>query len=277
MRIVIIALISILFININSKGQTNSINFPLTSLETIEKIHIGQSKNAFSNELKRLGIKRENFSSNWLMNKNLPNGKIESYLINFHYTELFNFEEFKILNNVTEHPALIHSESIDNINISSIILLLGHTGESINMSPKKTSKNRIKYFKQDLNKELFYKIFNLYINKYGNPIMIQDSTIEINYYRLYKDQILKEKESSYKNYKAKWETKYFNIEIFPGFNYNAYYIPGKTYSTSSHWVSSNLSDQPLQPNEQMCFTFPYIKYSLNELGLRLFTIGKLDL
>lgn len=266
-------LLVILFLLANNVlCQTNLSRIPYFKLETIEKIRLGLTSEKFSNEMEQLKIKNENFSSNWFMNKKLASGKIDSYLINFFFTEVFNFDEFKILDKLIEHPALIHSESIDNKKISSIVLLLGHTGEAFNTIKDKPSKEKFRYFKQDLSQDLFFKIIDLYGQKYGKPKMLQDSTRQIKYYRLYENKILTENEESYTNYILKWETKYFYVEIFPGFNMNAFYIPNKTYSTSTNWVSSNNSGQPLQPNEKKCFTFPYIKYSLNKLGMKLLII-----
>ncbi|WP_291401589.1 hypothetical protein [Daejeonella sp.] len=265
-----------LFININQANSQSSI-LPNTKFETVEKIRLGLTKEKFINELKFLKIQNKIFSSNIFSQKFwLEKNKEENNFINFFYTQIFNFDEYQVSKNLIEHPALIHTESVDNKTISSIVLLLGHTGKVIDYTKKDSLEGKkIEYFKQDIDQTLFFKIIDLYDLKYGQPELIQDSTSEFKYYRLFKKHVITEKAESYKNYILRWETDFFNIEIFPGFNTNAFYVPNEYYSASTNWVSSNLSDDPLQENQKPCFTFPYVRYELNQKALKLLGIDKL--
>jgi hypothetical protein len=265
-----IILILITLIAKNAKSQTSTLNIPNYKLETIEKTKLGLSKEKFLSELKLLKIKNQDFSTNLIFDR--------SNVINFYYSQSFNFDEFKVKSKFIEHPSLIHSESIDNKTISSIILLLGHTGKAVDFNKEAALKENFLYFRQDINQDLFFKIVDLYILKYGEPEMIQDSTHRKKYYMLYKNKVIVENSESYKNYIMRWKTEFFNIEIFPGFDTKAFFSTTfQNYSTSSNWVSSNLREEPLEEHEKPCFTFPYVKYELNERALRLLAINKLKI
>lgn len=278
MKKITFTLILILLILYTSMCQVKGSNIPNYKIETIDKIRLGLTKEQYLKELKLLNIKNQFFSTNWFSSNKLSNeNQLETNFINFYYTQSFNFDEFDVISKLIEHPTLIHSESIDNKHISSIILLLGHTGKAVHLTKEDSLKGKILYFRQDINQELFFKIEDLYIYKYGQPEMLQDSTKQIKYYRLYNNNVLAENTQSYKNYILKWKTEFFNIEIFPGFNYNAFFIPNEWYSTSTNWGSSNLNDKPLEDNQKPCFTFPYIKYELNDKALKMLVINKLKI
>lgn len=278
MKKITITLILILLTAKTALSQTKTSNIPNFKFETIDKIKLGLSKEKFLSEMKLLKIKNQDFSTNMIMRSaSLDKNLEESNLINSYYTEAFNFDEYKIISKFIEHPALIHTESIDNKNITSLTLLLGHTAKATVLSKEDSSKNKMLYFKQDINQELFFKIVDLYVHKYGQPEMIKDSTKQIKYYRLYMNNILTENTESYNNYILKWKTEFLNIEIFPGFNYNAFFIPNEWYSASSNWIYSNLGEEPLEDNQKQCFTFPYIKYQLNEKALKILVINKLKI
>jgi hypothetical protein len=273
-----ITFIIFLFVANSSICQKINSTLPNNKFETIEKLRLGLSKDKFTNELKSLKIKSKDFSTNLFLSKKLlnPNSK-ELNLINSYYSEVFNFDDYKVLSNDIEHPSLIHTESVDNKNISSIILLLGHTGKAVGLTKEDSLRGKVLYFKQDIDQDLFFKIVDLYIHKYGQPEMIKDSTQQINFYKLYMKNIVIEKQDSYSNVILKWDTEYFKIEIFPGFNYNAYFIPNDKYSASTSWCCSNLDETPLEDYQKPCFTFPYIKYELNEKALKMLIIDKLKI
>ena len=259
-------------------SQTKISNIPNYKFETIEKIRLGLSKEKFISEMKLLKIKNQDFSTNLIVSKSwLNEDQKEKNIISSYYTQKFNFDEFNIIPKLIEHPAIIHTESIDNKTISSIILLLGHTGEAAGLTKEDSLKGKILYFRQDINQDLFFKIVDLYTLKYGKPEMLQDSTKQIKYYKLYKKNVLTENTTSYNNYILKWKTEFFNIEIFPGYNNNAFFIPNEWYSTSTNWSFSNISQNPLEYNQKPCFTFPFVKYELNEKGLKLLGVNKLKI
>lgn len=259
-------------------SQTKTSNIPNYKFETIEKIRLGLSKEKFISEMKLLRIKNQDFSTNLILsNPWLNEDQKEKNIINSYYTQKFNFDEFNIIPKLIEHPALIHTESIDNKTISSIILLLGHTGEAAGLTKEDSLKGKVLYFRQDINQDLFFKIVDLYVHKYGQPEMLKDSTKQIKYYKLYKKNVIPENTKSYNNFILKWKTEFFNIEIFPGFNNNAFFIPNEWYSTSSNWEYSNPGGEQLEHNQKQCFTFPFIKYELNEKALKMLVINKLKI
>jgi hypothetical protein len=271
-------IVFILFVSNTLICQNIKSNFPNNKFVTIEDIKLGLSKLEYTSELKSLSIKNKNFSTNLFLRNNLidENDK-ELNLINSYYTDAFNFDDYKVLSNQIEHPSLIHTESIDNKHISSIILLLGHTGKAVGLPKKDSLSSGVMYFRQDINQDLFFNIVDLYIHKYGEPEMVKDSTQHIKYYKLYMNNITNEKEDSYSNVILKWDTEFFKIEIFPGFNNNAFFIPNETYSTSTNWAFSNLDEKPLEYNQKPCFTFPYIKYQLNEKAIKMLITNKLKI
>lgn len=273
-----ILIIIVLFMSNFSICQNVKSTLPNYKFETIEKIRLGLSKDKFINELKSLKIKNNDFSTNLFLSKKLlnPNSK-ELNLINSYYSEVFNFDEYKVTSNDIEHPSLIHTESFDNKNISSIVLLLGHTGKALGLTKEDSLRGKVLYFKQDIDQDLFFKIVDLYVHKYGQPEMVKDSTQQVNYYKLYLKNIEVEKQDSYSNVILKWDTEYFIIEIFPGFNNNAYFIPNERYSASTSWCCSNSDEKPLEDYQKPCFTFPYIKYKLNEKALKTLIINKLKI
>ena len=277
MKKITITLILILLTAKTALSQTKTSNIPNFKFETIDKIKLGLSKEKFLSEMKLLKISKQDYSSNLMLSKKLLNQNSEYNVINFYYTQAFNFDEYKIIAKSIEHPTLIHTESIDNKNISSIILLLGHTGEAAGLTKQDSLKGKALYFKQDINQDLFFKIVDLYEHKYGRPEMVIDTTKQIKYYRLYNKNVLTENIESYNNYILKWKTEFLNIEIFPGFNYNAFFIPNEWYSTSTNWVYSNSDEKPLEDDQKPCFTFPYIKYELNEKALKMLVINKLKI
>lgn len=131
-------------------------NFPNNKFVTIEDIKLGLSKLEYTSELRSLSIKNKNFSTNLFLSNNLidENDK-ELNLINSYYTDAFNFDDYKVLSNQIEHPSLIHTESIDNKHISSIIFLLGHTGNAVGLPKKDSLSSGVMYFRQDINQDLF--------------------------------------------------------------------------------------------------------------------------
>lgn len=257
--------------------KTNS-TLPNYKFETVERIRLGLSKDKFINELKSMKINNKDFSTNLFMSKNnFETNTRELNIINSYYSDAFNFDEYKVLSNNIEHPSLIHTESVDNKNISSIILLLGHTGKAAGLTKVDSLRGKVLYFRQDIDEDLFFKIVDLYVHKYGQPEMIKDTTQQKKYYKLYMKNIITDKVDSYSNYTFTWNTEYFKIEIFPGFNHNAYFIPNKCYSASTNWAFSNLDEKPLEDDQKPCFTFPYIKYELNEKALKMLIIDKLKI
>lgn len=272
------AIIIILFVTNSSICQKTNKSFPNYKFETIEKIRLGLSKEKFIGELKVMKINNKDFSTNLFFSNNLfdENDK-DLNLINSFYTDAFNFDEYKVFSNHIEHPTLIYTESLDNKNISSIILLLGHTGIAAGLKKEDPLKGKLLYFRQDIDQDFFLKIVDLYVHKYGQPEMVKDSTQQKKFYKLYMKNIISDKVDSYSTYILTWKTEYYNIEIFPGFNNNAYFIPFEGYSTSTNWEYSNPDNKPFEDNQKPCFTFPYIKYELNEKALKLLIINKLKI
>ena len=270
-------IIFLLVANSSICQKTNS-TLPNYKFETIEKLRLGLYKDKFTNELKSLKIKSNDFSTKLFLSKKLfnPDSK-DLNLINTFYSDAFNFDEYKVLSNNIEHPALIHTESLDNNHISSLILLLGHTGNAVGLTKDDSIRGKMLYFRQDIDQDLFFKIVDLYVRKYGRPEMYKDTIQHVKYYKIYEKNVVVEKQDSYNNYILKWYTEYINIDIFVGFNNNAYFIPNKSYSESTNWSYSNLDEKPLEDYQKPCFTFPYIKYELNEKALKMLIIDKLKL
>lgn len=270
-------LIVFYFLTIVIKSNSQNSISPDGRFETFEKIKLGVTKVQFEKSMQVLGIKKMNFFTNMLAIKTNEK-ESEMNIIKSYYSEKFDFDEYKFAKNGMSHPTLIYPESMDNRIITSITLLLGHTAKALFLDKSDSVKyQNIPQFRQDINQDLFYKIIDLYILKYGEPVIKRDTTASIKYYMLYKNYISHESQEKYNNIILSWDLFYYTIDIFPGFNLNAIYIPKKWYSNSTNWLRSNLNDNELSPNQKPCFTVPYIKYSLNNRGLKYLGINKINL
>ena len=269
-------LILCLLASIIKTHSQNSI-LPDSRFETFEKIKLGNTKIQFEKSMTNLGIKKMKFFTNMLASKPNEINPVVN-IIELFYSDKFDFDEFKFSKNAISHPTLIYPESMDNKIVTSITLLLGHTANVLFLDKADSIKNKnIPQFRQDINQELFFKIVDLYSLKYGNPIMKMDTTVAIKYYMLYENYIKHDTQEKYNNYILSWNLEYYTIEVFPGFNLNAYYIPQKWYSNSTNWLRSNLDDDELDSNQKACFTVPFIRYTLNNRGLKYIGVNKISL
>lgn len=269
--------ITLFLVTILSQGYSQNSNILNSSFETFEKIKLGVSKNVFEKNMNVLKLKKKKFFSQMIIG--LRSSEIpEDYIVDCFVSNKFDFDEFKLPEQSLSHPVLIYPESIDNKTITSITLLLGHTNRA-HFFNKADSINYgyIPQFRQDIDKDLFFKIADLYVLKYGQPIMESDTTRDTQYYLLYYNYLKKETQNPYYNYFLKWELNFYTIEIFPGLDLNAYYIPYQGYSNSTNWLRSNLNNEPLEFNQKPCFTAPYIRYKLNNRGLKYLGVNKISL
>ena len=260
-----------------SNAHSQNQNIPNSNFETFEKIKLGASKNMFEINMSILKLKKQNFFSQMIIG--IGDTKTpEDYIVNFYTSYKFDFDEFKSSKQSLSHPVLIYPESIDNKTITSITLLLGHTNRSHFFNKADSVKyGQVLQFRQDIDKDLFFKIVDLYVLKYGQPTMDRDTTRDVQYSLLYYNYLKKETQNPYYNYILKWDLDFYSIEIFPGLDLNAYYIPNQGYSNSTNWLRSNLNDEPLEYNQKPCFSVPYIRYKLNNRGLKYFNINKISL
>lgn len=248
-----------------------------SNFETFEKITLGVSKAEFEKNMGLLKIKKKKYFSQMIIGLRSSETP-ENYIVNYYESKKFDFDEFKTIQEETNHPVLIYPESIDNQTITSITLLLGHTNRAHFFKKSDSiNYNHVLQFRQDIDKELLFKIVDLYILKFGQPTWERDTTIDVQYYLLYKNYLKKEIQNPYNNYILSWDMNFFTIEIFPGLDLNAYYIPYQGYSNSTNWLRSNLSNEELEFNQKPCFTVPYIRYKLNNRGLKYLGLDKLSL
>ena len=77
-----------------------------------------------------------------------------------------------VIENLTVNNNNTKNLNVDNNTITSVTLLLGHT-DKVGFVKKTDSANYnyIPQFRQDIDKDLFFKILDLYILKYGQPTM----------------------------------------------------------------------------------------------------------
>ena len=256
---------------------SQKIDTPNSNFETFEKIKLGVSKNVFEKNMSILKLKKQKYFSQMIIGIG-DTKTTEDYIVNCYSSNKFDFDEYNSTKQSLSHPVLIYPESIDNNTITSVTLLLGHT-DKVGFVKKTDSANYnyIPQFRQDIDKDLFFKILDLYILKYGQPTMDKDTTIDVQYYLLYYNYLKKLIQNPYYNYILKWDLDYFTIEIFLGLDLNAYYIPNQGYSNSTNWLRSNLNNKPLEFNQKPCFTVPYIRYKLNSRGLKYLGLNKISL
>ena len=245
-----------------------------SKFEVFENIKLGLAKKDFEINMKNNHINKSMFFTNMIVGLVKDDQK---NIVDYYFSNKFDFDEYKNTKKKIGHPVLIYPESIDNERVTTITLLFGHTNFMSYFNNFDTSSYKgVLQFRQDINKELFNKIINLYGLKYGEPI-VNNSANDKEYYMLFKKYIRKDMQKDYYYQIAKWETELFTVEIFPGLDLNAYYNPIQGYSNSTNWLYSNLDKTPLEFHQMPCVSFPYVRYSLNKKGLNLLGITKQNL
>jgi hypothetical protein len=247
---------------------------PKDKLTIIDNLILGETKEEYQAQLKQLDIPNKNFYTQWLLFK--PDDTVINK-INFYYTKQFNFSEFIDKANSIEHLGVFVPEFINNKNLSSLTILLGHTDEALATFDSIKVKGKYTQFRQDVSKEIINKIKDLYSIKYGKPEIQVDTTTYKEYYLLFENAIQKNSIQSVEHCTYIWETEYFRLTFFAGTNLNAYYIPGKGYSQSTNRLFTNLKSESLSGNQQPCYSVPYIKYELNSKALQKLNFKNLNL
>lgn len=267
MRILYITLINIALFSCETKSSKEK-------LTIIDNIVLGESKEEFQKTLKSLNVPNKNFYTSWILFR--PDDTIIQK-INFHYTNQFNFDEYIDKENTIEHIGVFVPEFLNNKNLTSFTILLGHTNKAITPNDTLNKKSRYIQLRQDVAKVIIKKIEDLFTLRYGKPETQIDTSRFVDYYLLFENSIQKNSMESSYHYTLKWETEYYTVTFFSGTDLNAYYIPGKGYSQSSNRLYSNLSQEALFGNQQPCLSVPYIKYELNTKGFELLGLKNINL
>jgi hypothetical protein len=236
-------------------------SIPKEKLTIIDNMVLGSTKEDFNKQFEELKIPSKTILSNWL---SISDKEFENNKITCHYTNFFNFDEFINKSQNLEHLGLFYPETFNNKNITSLTILLGHTGKAITND----STQNFQYFRQDVIKTLIEKIKNLYVLKYGKPEYLFDTLMENNYYLLKNNSISVNSIESPKHFTCIWKTDYFNVILFSGADFRAYYRKTNGYTTSSNYLYSNTSNNPLPFDAYECFSVPYIKYELNDRAIK---------
>lgn len=240
-------------------------------LTIIDGVVLGQTKEQYSALLKEIKIPNRDFYTNFLVlrEKDLNNN------INFHYTEFFNYDEFRSDDKLIEHFGVFVPEFINNKHLTALKIFLGHTGKVSFINPEIKKTDDAVFFRQDVVTDVLDKVINLYKLKYGSPKLVikRYGLVEGDY--LYENNFKRISFDSNEERFYSWETDYFTITLFYGFNLNAFYKNG-FYSTSTNWLYSNSSNEPLSASQKSCFSLPYIKYELNQKGLKRIGLNKMN-
>lgn len=228
----------------------------------IDGIVLGETKEMYTKRLQEFQIPNRDFYSLCsLLDSDDKNEKENK--MNFYYTNLFNYTEFSIPAKKIEHPSLLLPDFLNNKNLTSLTILLGHTNLVFN------PKNNEIHFRQDIVLDILEKIIELYRSKYGDPMILISKTVEPPH--LSRGTISKEKffSSDYTSYI--WKTDLFDITIFTGVDLSAYYFPKYSYSASTNMLYSNLFGAEVFEDTRLknCSSLSYIKYELNKKGLEM--------
>lgn len=259
----------IFFVAITITGCNRDI--PKEKLTIIENITLGKPSNIYNKYFDSLQIPRKRFLNRILFMK-FDELLDDNYYYSTYYTNLFNFSEYKNKKKSLEHLGLITPITLEGTqNNFALVVLLCHTTDPWLWGDAEHMKSDVKekYIRQDVNEEVINKIKQMYISKYGEPKSI-DTSIYNSFWMVNGNSIKRETDNTSQATTMKWETDYYTVSFFSGFNLNAIYNPENGYSESTNPITANAGDESADPlkNEMNCRSFAYIYYQLNEKAMK---------
>jgi hypothetical protein len=244
---------------------------PKEKLTVIENITLGRPSNSYNKHFDSLQIPHRRFFNKLLFMEydDLLNDNI---FYSTYYTNIFNFNEYKNKGNSLDHLGLITPVTLEGTqNNFALIIVLCHTVEPWLWGNAKQFKSSFdeKYVRQDVNEEIISKVKKLYIEKYGDPTTTNTSSFNT-FWMINGSSLKRSTDNTYEATTIKWETDYYTVTFFTGFDLKAIYSPENGYSESTDPIVANLDEKSIDPlkNEIHCRSFAYIYYELNEKAMK---------
>lgn len=234
-------------------------------LEVIEGIRLGTTFQDYQSQLDSLNIEMESFytQSIFFEAERLQSDEIREYV-----SDIFNLSQYG--DSETKHYAILVPATLTGTdNVIGLNVIIGHTRNALlfqNDSYDITSGNGISSFNQNISGSLLKKIKEMFISKYGNPVLKGSGSKYNEFYVIEGKDFKKYKGDNNWNGKiTEWETDHLQIKLFEGlpsvdakYSRNGYEIvvqpSGKEDEIISEFNSKN--------GEEQCFTYAYIKYDL---------------
>lgn len=234
-------------------------------LEVIEGIQLGTSYKIYKKQLDSLGIKTKSFYTKSMFS---DINEIEHNQIQANTSDIFNLSDFR--NSQTNHYSILYPVTLTGTdNVIGLNVIIGHTGSSLLISngvydlTKEYSKNA---FNQNISTGLLDQIKNMLTSKYGKPTLDSYKSMYNDFYAVQGKEI---KEfignENRKGSVTKWETEYFEIELFEGLSSvdAKYSKDGYRMVIQPSGKENNLvTDFDWDKGERPCVTYVYIKYDL---------------
>jgi hypothetical protein len=253
---------------------------PTEKLTIIDNFVLGQSSINLSKQMDSLFINRKRFFTKQILSK-FDDLLDDNNFINMYSTNTFNLSNYRSSSN--EHVGLLYPITLTGTkNVTGMTILLTHTSKPWFFGDTKKFESSVddKLIKQEVNKDLIDEIKNMYISKYGQPIIKFKSTTNA-FYIIEGSQI--------KNYSGNpdregemltWETDYYTVRFFTGLpSYESLYQANKrTYKDIMNLGGPNyiMTADPLK-DEAQSFSYPYIEYELNSKAIKEFKLNNKNL
>lgn len=229
-------------------------------LKVIEDIQLGTKMEGYQKNLDSLNIKKGSFYTIPLLESV---EELREYSIGIPYTEIFDFKEFHHnKNNFHIYGLLLPQIERENNLVVGLNVCLGHTSNALGIQNNNifdvTKKTRIQTFTQNVPTNFLEKLEIILNNKYGDA-SVRDIE-DISFFLIDGNQINSKNHSTKKGKKTIWETKYFRIILFKGFEDKmiTYDIFDKNYEFSNQDI------EHLGATEFYTQKFPYLRYELKE-------------
>lgn len=237
--------------------------------QIIEGITLGNTYQEYLKELDSLGVKKEDFFSQILLNskEDFENNGVSTYV-----TKIFNFQEFESPS--IKHIGILWPTVPEATNrLIGLTVLLAHTTEPVLDEQLFSNNSHIKSIVQDINENLKQKIITSYISKYGEPKRRKTK----NFYFFTLDGYKTNKNFSDLSTEAEiltWQSKFYTITFFTGTeSRNCVYSPlRRNYSETL--LNYKPISEPLSVSvgEIQCFSNCYIQYNLTDKAQKEFGI-----
>lgn len=262
---------SALFLIVVIIGITSCTGIPKEKLTVIENIKLGGPSNAYRKQFDSLQIQNKRFITKTLLMKYDDLSDDNNYYYAY-YTDLFNFNEFQNPKESLEHLGLLIPITLRGTsNNFALLVLLCRTKDPWLAGELERFKNTVeeKFIRQEVNNEIIYKIKSMYISKYGEPKSVDTSEYN-SFYMIKGNSFSKEKANGIQAVTIKWETDYYDVTFFTGFDLNGIYNPEYGYRESTNGYRANISDDRANPskNELNCGAYAFIYYELNDKAMK---------
>jgi len=256
---------------------------PKEKLTVIENITLGRTANSYFKEMDSLQIPSRRFITKTLIfeTDELMNASSNIYYSSY-YTKLFNFSEFQNPDKSLEHLGLIQQIPLEGTsNIFALLVILCRTKDPWLAGDALKFKSVVndKFIRLEVNNVIIDKIKKMYITKYGEPKSINISNFNT-FYKIDGKILARMKDNDDKATTINWETEYYNITFFTGYDLKGIYYPKYgAYEESTNSFAANVGNNRADSSkgELDCSSYAYIYYELNEKAIKKLKLNNIKL